>query len=99
MNFQGRIAECVISDFQSFLLELKSRFDYGNENVTMCTIPPIPNILDAEKFMDTPRSAAVEQTEVNDWIISLANEGYNVIPLDSVFTADGQNIKLDMYRK
>ena len=99
VNFQGQTAESIISDLKLFLIELKSKFGYRNENVTLCTIPPIPNILGAEQFLEPSMSPCLEQAEVNDWIINLSNEGYIVIPLDTVLTRDGRSIKLDLYQK
>ena len=90
------MADDVISDLRGFSLQLRSRFGYFNENVVVCTFPPLPNISDAKQFMDALRSPYMKQICVNNWIMDLSNEGYTIIPLDAVFTSDEWSNKLDL---
>ena len=98
-HFSRHLAEFVISDLKGFLHQLQTSFGYSNENVTVCTIPPLPNISDVKQFMDASRSPYMEQLCVNNWIIDLSKEGYNIIRFDEVFTSDGWSVKLDLYKK
>lgn len=93
----GRTADTMIADMRLLLEQLKNKFGYATKNVTLCTIPPLPNLEDvtAGAFADP----YMEKECFNNWIISLKDEGYEIISFDEIFTKDGWEVKHNLYKR